>query len=113
LIGLEVGISVASVALRGESTGAAIGWNADVVATAKQPLKAGEVLDGEGGYTVHGKLLPASKSQAMGGLPLWLAHDLTRIRDVAAGQSLTWDDVRIDTTQTAYRFRKEMEAAFR
>jgi predicted homoserine dehydrogenase-like protein len=113
LIGLEVGISVASVALRGESTGAAIGWNADVVATAKQPLKAGEVLDGEGGYTVHGKLLPASKSQAMGGLPLGLAHDLTLIRDVAAGQSLTWDDVRIDTTQTAYRFRKEMEAAFR
>ena len=39
LIGLEVGLSVASVALRGEATGAAVGWNADVVATAKRDLK--------------------------------------------------------------------------
>jgi predicted homoserine dehydrogenase-like protein len=112
LIGLEVGISVASVALRGESTGAAIGWNADVIATAKRNLTSGELLDGEGGYTVHGKLLPASKSAALGGLPLGLAHDLTLVRDVPAGQSLTWDDVRIDPNQTAYRLRKEMEQLF-
>ena len=59
LIGLEVGVSVASVALRGEPTGVATGWNADVVATAKRDLQPGEMLDGEGGYTVWGKLLPA------------------------------------------------------
>lgn len=112
LIGLEVGISVASVALRGESTGAAIGWNADVVATAKRNLKSGEMLDGEGGYTVHGKLLPAQKSKQIGGLPLGLAHDLMLVRDVAAGQCLTWDDVRVDPSQTAYRLRKEMESLF-
>lgn len=113
LIGLEVGISVASVALRGEATGAAIGMNADVVATAKRQLKAGELLDGEGGYTVHGKLLPASKSLAIGGLPLGLAHDLKLLRDVPAGQCLTWQDVAIDETLSAYRLRKEMEADFR
>lgn len=112
LIGLEVGISVASVALRGEPTGAAIGMNADVIATAKRDLKAGEMLDGEGGYTVHGKLFPAEKSMAMGGLPLGLAHDLKLVRNVAAGQSLTWADVRIDESQTAYQFRKEMEKMF-
>ncbi|WVN41369.1 Gfo/Idh/MocA family oxidoreductase [beta proteobacterium MWH-UniP1] len=112
LIGLEVGISVASVALRGESTGAAIGWNADVVATAKRNLKAGEMLDGEGGYTVHGKLLSAQRSKQIGGLPLGLAHNLMLVRDVPAGQSLTWDDVKIDPTQTAYRLRKEMESLF-
>jgi predicted homoserine dehydrogenase-like protein len=112
LIGLEVGISVASVALRGESTGAAIGLNADVVATSKRALRAGELLDGEGGYTVFGKLMPASRSLAMGGLPLGLAHDLKLVRDVPAGQSLTWDDVQIDTTLTAYRLRKEMEALY-
>src|SRR3954466_170874 len=76
LIGLEVGMSVASVALRGEPTGVATCWNADVVATAKRDLQPGEVLDGEGGYTVWGKLLPADKSVAMGGLPLGLAHDV-------------------------------------
>lgn len=112
LIGLEVGISVASVALRGEPTGAAMGMNADVIATAKRDLKAGELLDGEGGYTVHGKLFPAEKSMAMGGLPLGLAHDLKLLRNVSAGQSLTWADVRIDESQTAYRLRKEMEKMF-
>ena len=110
LIGLEVGISVASVALRHEPTGAAIGMNADVVATAKRALKSGEVLDGEGGYTVHGKLLPAARSLAIGGLPLGLAHDVKLIRDVPAGQCLTWGDVAIDTSLNAVRLRKEMEA---
>lgn len=112
LIGLEVGISVASVALRGEPTGAAIGMNADVVATSKRALKAGEMLDGEGGYTVHGKLLPAKKSLALGGVPLGLAHDLKLVRDVPAGQIVTWADVAIDTGLTAYKIRKEMEAMF-
>jgi predicted homoserine dehydrogenase-like protein len=56
LIGLEVGYSVASLALRREPTGVAHCWNADVVATAKRDLQPGEVLDGEGGYTVWGKL---------------------------------------------------------
>jgi len=113
LIGLEVGISVASVALRHEPTGAAIGMNADVVATAKRALKSGEVLDGEGGYTVHGKLLPAARSLAIGGLPLGLAHDVKLIRDVPAGQCLTWGDVAIDTSLNAVRLRKEMEALCR
>ena len=112
LIGLEVGVSVASVALRGEPTGVATAWNADVVATAKRDLRAGEVLDGEGGYTVWGKLLPAAKSHAMGGLPLGLAHQVKLKRPVAKGQSLTWDDVAMDTASRAYVLRREMEQLF-
>ena len=110
LIGLEVGVSVASVALRGEPTGVATAWNADVVATAKRDLKVGEMLDGEGGYTVWGKLLPAKKSAAMGGLPLGLAHNVKVIRDVKQGQSLSWADVLMDVTTDAYKVRREMEA---
>ena len=112
LIGLEVGVSVASVALRGEPTGVATAWNADVVATAKRDLKVGEMLDGEGGYTVWGKLLPAEKSAAMGGLPLGLAHNVKVVREVKQGQSLTWADVLMDTTTDAYKVRREMEAMF-
>jgi len=112
LIGLEVGVSVASVALRGEPTGVATGWNADVVATAKRDLKPGDVLDGEGGYTVWGKLLPAATSRRLGGLPLGLAHDVKVVRPLAQGQSLSWDDVQIDTGTAAYRLRREMEAMF-
>jgi predicted homoserine dehydrogenase-like protein len=112
LIGLEVGMSVASVALRGEPTGVATGWNADVVATAKRDLKPGEILDGEGGYTVWGKLLPAEKSRQMGGLPLGLAHGIKLLRPVRQGQSLCWADVAIDTGTRAYQLRREMESHF-
>jgi len=112
LIGLEVGVSVASVALRGEPTGVASAWNADVVATAKRDLREGELLDGEGGYTVWGKLLPAAKSQAMGGVPLGLAHQVKLKRAVAKGQCLTWDDVAMDTSSRAYGLRREMEQSF-
>ncbi len=112
LIGLEVGVSVASVALRGEPTGVATCWNADVVATAKKDLKPGDMLDGEGGYTVWGKLLPADASVKLGGLPLGLAHQVKVIRPVKKGQSLSWADVAMDTATDAYKVRREMEAMF-
>ena len=110
LIGLEVGLSVASVALRGEPTGVATGWRADVVATAKRDLKPGELLDGEGGYTVWGKLMPADTSVKLGGVPLGLAHDVKVVRPVAKGHIVTWADVAMDTTTRAYQLRMELEA---
>ena len=110
LIGLELGISVASVALRKEATGAATGFRADCVATAKRDLMAGETLDGEGGYTVYGKLMPASASLAAGGLPIGLAHKVKLVRDVPAGRPVAWDDVAIDGSSEAARIRREMEA---
>jgi predicted homoserine dehydrogenase-like protein len=113
LIGLEVGISVASVGLRGEPTGCATGWRADAVATAKRDLKAGEILDGEGGYTVLGRLMPAADSLAQGALPLGLAHGWKLLRPVAAGHALRWSDVAVDANSTAVRLRREMETSFR
>ena len=112
LIGLEVGMSVASVALRGEPTGVATSWNADVVATAKRDLRPGDMLDGEGGYTVCGKLLPAATSKRIGGVPLGLAHGIQVVRAVAKGQPVTWQDVAMDTSIRAYQLRQEMEAAY-
>src|SRR5690606_1832556 len=90
LIGLEVGMSVASVALRGEATGTPSRWVADVAATAKRALAAGETLDGEGGYTVWGKLLPVERSLTLGAVPLGLAHGIRLKRAVAADAVLTW-----------------------
>jgi predicted homoserine dehydrogenase-like protein len=112
LIGLEVGMSVASVALRGEPTGVPTCWNADVVATAKRDLAPGELLDGEGGYAVWGKLLPAERSLRLGGLPLGLAHNVKVVRPVKKGQSLSWADVAMDTGTPAWRLRNEMESMF-
>ncbi len=112
LIGLELGISVASVALRGEPTGQPTGFRGDAVATAKRDLQAGETLDGEGGYTVYGKLMPAEDSLARGGLPIGLAHDVTLKTAVAKDQQVTWADVEIDTSSQAVQVRREMEAMF-
>jgi predicted homoserine dehydrogenase-like protein len=112
LIGLEVGISVASVGLRREPTGCATGFRADVVATAKRDLKPGEILDGEGGYTVYGKLFPAEDSLALGGLPLGLAHHVKLLNPVAAGEPVRWSDVAYDANDAAVRVRREMERMF-
>jgi predicted homoserine dehydrogenase-like protein len=112
LIGLELAVSVASAALRGEPTGASRGWNGDVVATAKRDLAAGEMLDGEGGSTVWGRLMPAADSLTLGGLPIGLAHGVKLKSPIATGRPVRWQDVEIDAADPAVRVRREMEAAF-
>ncbi len=96
MIGLELGISVASAALRGEPTGTPTGFRSDVVATAKRALKAGEMLDGEGGFCVWGKQQPADVSLDGGMLPLGLAHNVKLKHDIAEGGMLKWSDVAYD-----------------
>ncbi len=112
MIGLELGVSVASVALRGEPTGSPITFNSDVATTAKRALKAGTVLDGEGGACVWGRQTPAADSLKAGYLPLGLASDITLKHDIAEGAPITWSDVDIDMDDPAVKFRREMEAAF-
>ena len=112
LIGLELGISVASCALRHEPTGAPTGFRSDVVATAKRALKAGEMLDGEGGFCVWGKQTPAEVSLRDELLPLGLAHNVKLKRDIAEGGALKWADVAYDPNDGAVKARREMEAAF-
>ena len=113
LIGLELGLSVAQVGLRGESTGTATEFRADVVAVAKRALTPGEVLDGEGGFTVAGQLRPARASVAAGALPLGLTGGARVLRPVAADQVLTWADVAVDDGTAAVSLRRETEALVR
>jgi predicted homoserine dehydrogenase-like protein len=111
LIGLELGMSVLSAALRGEPTGQPQAWRGDVVAVAKRDLRAGATLDGEGGYTVWGKLVPAERSLAEGALPIGLAHTVPLKRDVATDAVVRWADVDIPDTE-ALRARRDMERRF-
>jgi predicted homoserine dehydrogenase-like protein len=111
LIGLELGISVASVGLWHEPTGAPTGFRGDVVAVAKRDLKVGETLDGEGGYTVWGRLMPAPDSLACGALPIGLAHGTRLTRAINKGMILKWTDV-VVTDGEIVRFRREMEALY-
>jgi predicted homoserine dehydrogenase-like protein len=111
MIGLELGISVAAAALRGEATGTADAFRSDVVAAAKKALAPGDRLDGEGGYTVVGKLMRAGDSLAAQALPIGLAHGVTLRRAVASGATVTWNDVEIEENETV-KFRREMEQSF-
>lgn len=112
LIGLELGISVASVGLRREPTGSPAGWHGDVVATAKRDMAAGQELDGEGGYTVYGRLMPARDSVADGCLPLGLAHNVRLKHPVRQSQPIRWSDVEYDERSPAVQFRRLMEQTF-
>jgi predicted homoserine dehydrogenase-like protein len=112
LIGLELNVSILSAALRREPTGTPTGFRGDVVSTAKRDLRAGDVLDGEGGACVWGKLMTAADSLRRGGLPIGLANRVPLVRDVPAGQPVTWNDIRIDTKDEAYKYRRAMERAF-
>src|SRR6476469_2432372 len=110
LIGLELNISVLSAALRKEPTGQPQGFRGDVASVAKRDLRAGEMLDGEGGYTVWGKLLPARVSLAAGALPIGLAHHVRLKRDVAHGDLVRWSDVDFDAADEIVKTRRAMEA---
>jgi predicted homoserine dehydrogenase-like protein len=112
LIGLELNISILSAALRGEPTGQPHGFRGDVAAVAKRDLRAGEMLDGEGGYTVWGKLMPAAASLKAGALPIGLAHRVRLKHDVAHGGVVRWSDVEIDAADDSVRTRRAMEAKF-
>lgn len=113
-VGLELNISIANAALRGVATGAPVGFYADVVATAKKNLNAGEILDGEGGYTVWGKLVSAESSVASGMLPVAMAHHVTLRNDVPKGGIVRWEDIVIDDSlQQAIELRRETEALAR
>ncbi|MEM7042335.1 MAG: flagellar biosynthesis protein FlgA [Pseudomonadota bacterium] len=111
MIGLELGVSVASAALRGEPTGCPRSFEADVIATAKRDLKAGERLDGEGGECVWGKLMPAGASITGDHLPIGLAHNVELVRPVAAGACLTMADAAVDQGDQLLALRRTMTGA--
>jgi predicted homoserine dehydrogenase-like protein len=112
LIGLELNISVLSAALRNEPTGQPHGFRGDAVAVAKRDLRAGEMLDGEGGYTVWGKLMPAAASLKVGALPIGLAHKVKLKNAIRHGAVVRWADVEIDADNETVKTRRAMEARY-
>jgi predicted homoserine dehydrogenase-like protein len=112
LIGLELNVSILSAALRREPTGQPHGFRGDVASVAKRDLRAGEMLDGEGGYTVWGKLMPAAASLKAGALPIGVAHKVKLRNDVAHGAVVRWSDVEIDAGDDTIKTRRAMEAKF-
>jgi predicted homoserine dehydrogenase-like protein len=109
MIGLELSISVLSAALRGEPTGRAETMRGTVAAVAKRHLDVGEVLDGEGGYTVWGRALPVS--QATDALPMGLAHGVTLTRAISEGEVIRFSDVELGGDPIADTYRALINSA--
>ncbi|MDQ2090922.1 NAD(P)H-dependent oxidoreductase [Marimonas arenosa] len=106
LIGLELSISVLSAALRGEPTGQAGEMRGTVAAVAKRGLTAGEMLDGEGGFTVWGRLMPAAEARDV--LPIGLAHGVRLTRSVGEGAVLRWNDVVLGEDDVVALYREAL-----
>jgi len=112
LVGLELSVSVLRAGLLGQATGSSTYFIGDVVARAKRNLSLGELLDGDGGYTVYGTLRPAKLSVQGGELPIGLACDMRLKRPVAEGEIIHWGDVEYDESNFLIRLRREMETKF-
>ena len=113
LASLETPVSAARVVLWGEPSivpapGAPY---SEVVTVAKRDLKAGEYLDGIGGYTAYGSLWAYADAKAAGALPLGLVNSHTRMKvDVPKGTVLTYSMVEMDESSFLLRLRREQEA---
>lgn len=106
LASIEATLSISEAILDGRPSLQAKAWTAEVVAKAKRDLKAGETIDGIGGSTVYGFTMDASEAREKNGLPIGLAGRTELLRDVAAGEIITYDDVRLDDSKKIVALRK-------
>ena len=113
LIGMELNISVFSAALLFQPTGQTQKFTGDVVSTTKKILKKGEILDGEGGATVWGKLIPSKLSLSMEALPIGLAHGIKLKNEIKENEIITWNDVEFSPNDPAISYRRSMEIDFK
>jgi predicted homoserine dehydrogenase-like protein len=105
---LEVPLTVARALLFGDAAAAPTeGLVVDVVATAKRDLRAGEILDGLGRYTVYGQCENADVAAAQRLLPIGVAEACTLERDVQKDEVLTYDDVTLPPGRLCDRLRSE------
>lgn len=84
----------------------------DVLTVAKRDLRAGEVLDGIGGFTCYGTIDNADVVRREGLLPMGLAEGCRLTRDVARDWPITYDDVVVPEGRLADRLRAEQAAHF-
>lgn len=93
---LEGPTTVARVVLFGDpAVSPDVGHVVDVVTAAKRDLVAGETIDALGWFKTYGLAENADLSRAENLLPIGLAEGCTVVRDVAAGEVLTYDDVEL------------------
>ncbi|MCL2562936.1 MAG: NAD(P)-dependent oxidoreductase [Oscillospiraceae bacterium] len=114
LCSLETPLSVARACIEGEPTIVPrAGLVAETGTVAKIDLKAGDTLDGIGGFTIRGTFISAEEAKAKRVLPMGLVNKATKMRrDVKRGELITYDDVELDENSLMLRLRRQQDAMF-
>ena len=109
LIGLELGVSIASAALRGEPTGAPTAYRAEVAATAKRDLA--EVSCSTGGRR-DGVGPPDAGGRRRRGCPAARARPRRPPRrPIAEGDRISCRDVDLDPADPVVKLRQELPSS--
>ena len=86
---------------------------AETIAVAKKDMKAGEMLDGIGGYTIRGTFMAASEADRQNALPMGLVDKKTQlVHDKKAGEVITYDDVVLNNDNLIVQLRKLQDELF-
>lgn len=84
----------------------------DTVAMAKRDLKAGERLDGMGGFTCYGMVDSYENCRRNDDLPIALSVDCVLKRDIAKDQPISYRDVTLPQGRLCDKLRAEQTAYF-
>lgn len=111
---IEAPLTVARVALFRDAALAPIaGPVADVITIAKRPLKAGEVLDGIGGYLSYGTIDNSDTCRRQNLLPMGLSEGCVLKRDLPMDAAITFDDVQLPSGRLSDKLWAEQVAYFK
>ena len=115
LASLETPITIAKAVLHQDSAIVPMGAPiSDTVAVAKKDIKAGERIDGIGGYCVRGVLETHEDMSYNGHIPIGLiSGEVVAKRDITNGTFLTEDDVQLDESTTVWHLRKLQDKTFK
>ena len=75
------------------------GPSCEVVTVAKRALRAGERLDGVGGFCAYGLIDNRAAARAVNALPIALSDDCVLRRDIAKDAVVSFDDVQLPPTR--------------
>lgn len=110
---LESPLSVARAVLFQDPTVTPIGAPVvDVISLAKRDLRAGEELDGIGGFTCYGVVEKYAVSRQQELLPIGLSGGCRLKRDIAKDQPISYADVERPEANLSDQLRLEQESVF-
>jgi len=109
LCSIETPQAIAEAVIYGEAVLKPQRMVAELVSVAKRDLKAGQKVDGIGGYDFFSRIYSAEDARALHGMPMGLTPGGRVLKDIARGELLTTDNFAPDTTQLVYKLRQLQE----